>query len=213
MENVLGGGVSILIFILFFQSNKSSSSIRIPPLDLGLILHCLLFSLLEWIFIWRAVARKRRTDISWYFIGISLAFLLIINMSSTIIISQRVSIAPLFLLMVWCGEIIFHEKSRTSVALVLLLIIGACTPLFEINRSVYRTIQYYLQSKVTRDVSGQCLVSQAERVAFPSQPENDHPGQLISDDWYSLSGLDLELITTYVANTSNSFFFKYLAKK
>ena len=201
-----------VLMLLFYQSNRSSSSISFFPMNLAAIFNLILFSLLEWLLLWLVVGRKRRGNLSWYFIGFLFLISTIINVADTYIMSQRATIAPLFLLMIWCGEILFHEKTRTSIALGMLLLIGALTPLYEINRSVYRTAEYYLQPLKTQETSDRCQLPQAQRVAFPAQPEMDHPDTLVADEWCTLASLDLELLPSYFAETSETFFFTYLAR-
>ena len=58
---------------------------------------------------------------------------------------MRASIAPLFYLMVMTGEVIFQKNTPRLLLFTfyLLLLIGSFTPLYEINRSIYRSFEYY----------------------------------------------------------------------
>ena len=58
---------------------------------------------------------------------------------------MRASIAPLFYLMIMAGEVIFQAAPPRILRFTLyaLLFIGALTPLYEIDRSVFRTLVYY----------------------------------------------------------------------
>lgn len=212
LENILGGGLCSVLLYFFYQSNRSTGKIGLITLNGKVLINLIIFALLEWFILWLIVARKHRQDISWYFMGAFLAVSVLIDLAGTTIISERATIPFMFLLMVWVGEIVFHERSRTSVTLIFLLLVGACTPLYEINRSVYRTVQFEAQPAEKRALAGQCYVTQEERTEF-FDPEKDHPGEMVADDWYSLASLDLDHLVSYVGDTSNAFFFKYLAKK
>ena len=57
---------------------------------------------------------------------------------------MRASIAPLFFLMTRSGELVFRDTTARfyRFGLVMMLSIGALTPLYEINRSIQRTFTY-----------------------------------------------------------------------
>ncbi len=97
--------------------------------------------------------------------------------------------------------------------LLLVLLLGAFTPLYEVNRSVYRTIDYYINHRGSATVEDACSLPQEERKAIPPQPEKDHPNSLVADDWCSIASFDQVMVTDYLADTSNSIFFNYLARK
>ncbi len=211
IENILGGGLCVGLMYVFYQSNRSTGKISILPTDAKGLISLVIFALLEWFILWVIVSRNRKKDLTWYFMGAVLAVSPVIDLAGTPIISERATIPFMFLLMIWCGEIIFHEKTKASVTLLFILAIGALTPIYEINRSIFRTAEFYTQPRQAQMLAGKCYVSQLERTAF-YEPDKDHPGELVADDWYSLASLNLEYLVSYVGDTSNSIFFKLLAK-
>ena len=91
--------------------------------------------------------------------------------------------------------------------MVILLAVGAITPLYEINRAVYRTAQYYF-------VAGSRATDPEVRIThLPPQviPELEHPGRLTADALRSLAGLRDELSRNFVADVRGTFFFEFLA--
>jgi hypothetical protein len=212
-ENIFGGVVCSIIIYLFICSNQAPSTFSFVTINKLNIIKIIIFTLIDWLLIWIVIGRHHRYDFLWYTTGIFFACVPFFTVSDTAVICERATIAPLFLLMIWCGETIFHQKTKTSISLILILGLGIFTPLYEINRSIYRTVEYYFGSSGDENSTKNCTESQLERLAFPKKPEEDHPGQLLADDWCSLSTLNPEYITAYVADISESFFFKYLAKK
>lgn len=212
-ENIIGGGLCSVIMYLFIGSNQSSSLISLVNLNFLTIIKILIFALIDWLLIWIVIGRYHKNDFLWYIMGFFFACAPFITIAKTTIICERATIAPLFLLMIWCGEIIFHQKTKTSISLILILGIGIFTPVYEINRSIFRTADYYFSNSDDKNPTKKCTDPQIERITFPHKPEEDHPGQLLADDWCSLSTLNYEYLTSYVTDTTDSFFFNYLAKQ
>jgi hypothetical protein len=212
-ENIVGGVLCLIIMYLFISSNRSSSLLSLVTFNTITIIKIIIFALIDWFLIWITIGRHQKNNILWAIIGLFLIFSPLIKVAGTTIICERASIAPLLLLMTWCGEIIFHEKTKTSITLLVILGIGMFTPLYEINRSIYRTVDYYFNKTSDENPIKNCIKPQLERLAFPEKPEEDHPGQLLADDWCSLSTLNYEYMTPYVADISDSFFFNHLAKQ
>jgi hypothetical protein len=98
-----------------------------------------------------------------------------------------------------------------QVVLAVCLIIGALTPLYEINRSLYRTYEYYF------------LLSDEQRVQPSSEPvthleqggapELEHPGSLVADDIRTLAFMDDKLTKNFVANVRQSLYYRYIAPR
>jgi hypothetical protein len=121
---------------------------------------------------------------------------------------MRASIPALFLLMTWSGEALFRRpKVKFRGALILLLVLGTFTPLYEINRSIYRTIKYDLGMH-----TGVTASTFSRGVELPNPiPELDHPSTLTADLYTSLSIFNPEDIPNFVGKINDSLFFKYLA--
>jgi hypothetical protein len=121
---------------------------------------------------------------------------------------MRASIPALFMLMTWSGEALFRKPTvKFRGALILLLAIGAFTPLYEINRSIYRTVIYDLQLQPRVEVS---TIFRGIELPNPI-PELDHPSTLTADLYPSLSIFNPGYIPNFVGKINDSLFFKYLA--
>lgn len=212
-ENLISGLACFILFYLFYRDNLVVSSTQLIPLSIVVAVQFLLFSTLEWLPFWIVSARFRRADVSWYFMAPLLFLSLFITMGGYFIFSQRATIPILFLLMVWVGEIVCHSKVKSNLLLIVILLVGALTPLYEINRSVYRTIDYFINHRGSTTQIDVCSLPQEDRKAIPPQPELDHSKDLLADDWCSISDFDVEKVSDYLADTSDSFFFKYLARR
>jgi hypothetical protein len=206
-ENVLGGGLVFLSASLYFFSSPTVTSIRFRSMDLYSAIIYLYFLLIEGLFLWTLFFTEKKHSLWWYCIGFLLIFSPLIMISTGMDFCMRASIPSLFLLMCWSGESLFRKSFvRYRGALILLLILGAFTPLYEINRSVYRTISYYLPGN-------DC--SEAQR--SPEEPgliqlaDTDHPCSLTANLYPSLMGLKPDKFPHRTGKTGQSIFFKYLA--
>ena len=94
-------------------------------------------------------------------------------------------------------------------ALVGVLAVGTLTPLYEINRSVYRTLQYYLMpgtQSVRPDTPTLHLTPDV-------RPEAEHQGLLEADELRTLSQLSDETSRNFVGDVRKSWFYTYLADR
>jgi hypothetical protein len=202
---------SILIFLLsyfFFSSNTAAHERGLQSIP---IKDFILFFLFEGGVLWLLLAPLKWRDPRWIITGVLLLIIPFIQIGTGRDFVMRASIAPLFYLMIMVGESLFQQNiSRLlRVTLCVLLFIGALTPLYEINRSVYRTYEYYF------------VLDESERVIPSSEPathlesagalENEHPGSLVADDILSLEFMDDQLSRNFIANVRQSLYYKYLA--
>lgn len=209
LENILGGILVLGTSYTFFSTNQSASKISFLHLDSDLIILFIAFLAIEGLILWMLVFKEKRNDLWWYVTGVVLIFAPLIRMGGGNDFCMRVSIPALFILMVWSGEALFTKpyKGYRNI-IILLLIIGAVTPLYEINRSIYRTIKFYFQDHTITDVSS---ISQEPELPNPI-PELDHESTLTADLYPSLTVFRPEQIQNFSGNIENSFFFRYLAK-
>jgi hypothetical protein len=121
---------------------------------------------------------------------------------------MRASIPTLFMLLVWSAETLATPWSRARVGVILLLIIGALTPIYEINRSIYRTAAYYFSPPT----NAQKLAGEQVKIYEPTSFEYDHPYTLTADSFQSLANFDPETIANFLSPEEYSFFEKYLSK-
>src|SRR5690606_9524247 len=118
-----------------------------------------------------------------------------------------------FYLMILTGETILlrQTKQKLLIPIYILLIIGALTPLYEINRSIYRTYEYYF----VLDESQRAMPSTepATRLKPAGALEYEHPGSLVADEIISLQFMEGELAENFIANVRQSLYYQYLARR
>jgi len=175
---------------------------------MGLIF--ILFTLLEWLILWILISKKYYLNLNWYFVGIMLIISPFILTGNGINLVLRISIPALFLLMIWSIEAIMRPGQVFRELIIAVLIIGAITPLFEINRSIYRTYEFFTKPN---EFSNKTTQNLNDEVRFLLAPELDHPNALIADSFISLELLKPEQATNFVANIKNSVLEKYLIKE
>lgn len=208
-ENILGGGLVFITSYLYFSTNPSGSRMGFFAINLTTVFLLLIFLAYEGILLWLLFFNEQRNNLWWYVTGGTLVITPLILVGSSIDFSRRASIPALFVLMIFSGEALFRKtKVKYRGALILLLAIGAITSLYEINRSIYRTVAYYLQIQPKVEES-----TYYGGVELPNPiPELDHPSTLTADLYPSLSVFNPQDIPNFVGVTNYSFFFKYLAK-
>jgi hypothetical protein len=128
---------------------------------------------------------------------------------------MRASIAPLFYLMLMTGETIFNRTTHhisliTRYSIFALLVIGSITPIYEINRSIYRTYDYYF---IQQDCGCDFSTDPITKLAQPGKPEEEHPGSLTADALPTLQFMTDELSQNFITNVRQTLFYKYLAKR
>jgi hypothetical protein len=209
LDLLLSSGIIVLISYLFFSSNSAAGQRGFQSIAIG---DFLAFFLLEGGILWLLLAPFKWRDIRWVITGIFLLVLPFVQIGSGRDFVMRASIVPLFYLMIMAGEVIF--QSRTSrfhrVAIVVILVIGAFTPLFEINRSIYRTVEYYLVSEECG-----CTLPSSEPVTHleqPGAPEKVHPGALTADGIPTLKFMTDELSKNFIANVRQSLYYRFLSR-
>jgi len=207
---------ALIIFLLstfYFTANTAAQSRGFQSLPLDKFL---LFFLLEGGILWLILTPSKYKDPRWIVTGILLALIPFIQLGSDRDFVMRASIAPLFYLMLMTGEIIFNKSAHhvsliTRYSLLVLLVLGAFTPLYEINRSIYRTYDYYF----LQDSCSACDFSMdpITKLTQPGKPEEEHPGSLTADVLPTLQFMTDELSQNFIANVRQTFFYKYLAKR
>lgn len=204
---------SLIIFLLstfFFASNTAAQQrgFQSLPLDKFLV-----FFLLEGGILWLVLAPSKHKDPRWIITGILLALIPFIQLGSDRDFVMRASIAPLFYLMLQAGETIINKSTSHLVRMTVycLLVLGSFTPIYEINRSIYRTYDYYF----LQDSCSACDFSTdpVTKLTQPGKPEDEHPGILTADALPTLQFMTDELSRNFIANVRQTFFYKYLAKR
>jgi hypothetical protein len=207
-ENLLGGGTILLVSTLYFSANPNVSKISLLNLNAIVFMFYIIFLLYEVMLLWLLFFKEQRHNLWWYVAGGLFVVIPLIRLGTFTDFCMRASIPALFMLMVWSGEALFRKpKVRYRGALILLLVIGAITPLYEINRSIYRTGIFYIDT-----------LTHSEKFTVPEStnlanilPEDVHPSTLMADVYQSVLYLQPDVIPNYVGDFENSFFYKYLA--
>lgn len=204
---------AVIIFFLssfFFTSNTAAQSRGFQSLA---IKDFFIFFLLECGILWVLLAPVKWRDPRWMVTGVLLAVIPFIQLGSGNDFVMRASIAPLFYLMMMVGEAIFQNISPRILRFTFyaLLLLGSFTPLYEMNRSVYRTYQYYF----VQDESN-CSCDVPLRVTHLEQggaPELEHPGTLIADEIRTLQYMDDKLSKNFIASVRQSLYYRYISPR
>ncbi|MBL8101393.1 MAG: hypothetical protein JNM02_02575 [Anaerolineales bacterium] len=204
---------AVIIFLLsafFFTSNTAAQSRGFQSLA---IKDFLVFFLLEGGILWLLLALVKWRDPRWMVTGVLLAVIPFIQLGSGNDFVMRASIAPLFYLMMMVGEVIFQNTSPRILRFTFycLLLAGSLTSLYEINRSVYRTYQYYFvqgESDCSCDVP--LRVTHLEQ---GSAPELEHTDTLIADEIRTLQYMDDKLSKNFIASVRQSLYYRYISPR
>ncbi len=201
---------AFLIFsvsFLYFSSNTAAQTRGFSGLPLS---QTLLFFLLEGGILWLLLAPLAWREPRWQLTGALLLLTPFFRVGVGSDFVMRASIVPLFYLMLKTGETLQAVLPRFQrAAIFAVLLVGALTPLYEINRSVYHTAQYYFfMDESERAASASEPALEFEKVSFL---EYENPKSLAADEIYSLAKLRNKLAKNFVANPRQSFYYKYLA--
>lgn len=209
-EQLLSTLIIFLLSAFFFTANTAAQQRGFQSLPFDKFLA---FFLLEGGILWLVLAPSKYKDPHWVVTGILLALIPFIQLGSGRDFVMRASIAPLFYLMLLTGETIFNKSTPRLLRVTVygLLLIGSFTPLYEINRSLYRTYDYYF----LQDSCAACDFSTdpITKLAQPGIPEEEHPGTLSADALPTLKFMTDELSQNFIANVRQTFFYKYLARR
>jgi hypothetical protein len=205
---------AILIFLLsyfFFSANTAAQQRGLQSIP---FVDFFAFFLLEGGLLWLVLAPVKWRDPRWMVTGALLLIIPFIQLGNGRDFVMRASIAPLFYLMLMTGEIIFQKTSPRWIraACCVLLVFGAFTPLYEINRSVYRTVDFYFfkAQDCSCDLPSPELVTHLEQ---PGAPETDHPDTLAADAIPTLKYMTDELSQNFIANVRQTLYYRYLARR
>lgn len=215
IENA-SGLVIFLLSLLYFSSNQSASSHSFNFLSFPQFIVYVLFILLEFGFLWLIFYKEKKRNLWWYVVGIVLLLSPLFTVGQSYDFCMRASIPALFILMVWSGEYLFRpQRSPLYPILLVFLIIGSVTPIFEINRSIYRTFDFWVNQQSEKSSIGTEMILNQTKITPESAPppEIDHPHTLIADQYKSLTVFDFSEIGNFVGETKNSLFFQYIARK
>ena len=209
-DALFAGGIVILISFLYFSSNAAAQERGFQAVALK---DFLAFFLLEGGLLWLTLAPLQWRNPRWAATGLLLAVIPFFQLGGGRDFVMRASIAPLFYLMMMTGEAVFQKSTPRSllITLYLLLALGALTPLYEINRSVYRAYEYYFVLDPSQRTQPTSKV--VTRLEQPGAPEYDHPGSLVADNIQTLKFMNDTLSKNFIANVRRSFYYRYLSPR
>lgn len=211
----LGGFTVFLISFLYFSSDAHRFQLNFITLSSQTIINYFFFVLDEFLILWIFLSVAYKKNSLFYVVGVILLILPFIKIGNNPDLSMRASIPGLMLLMVWTGEqLISKNKLRYKLPLFFMLFLGIFTPIFEINRSIYRTSSFYINKSNLDNLqySPSPLQPNESLPKFDIPPETDHLNSLWAMDYASLGVFDLDSYDLIAINTNSSLFVKYLMK-
>ncbi len=206
LPNLSGIGLAF-VALLYFSANTAAQNRVvqvIPPLIL------LPFFFLEGGAMWMILGWSHRHDPRWYLMGLLLLIFPFFQVGNGRDFVMRASIPALFYLMLWTGDALasISLPRFLRISLIVLLLVGALTPLYEINRSLYRTLSFYFSSPQQTRIES----TPVDKLVLDVPPEADHPGTLTADRLRSLANVRGKLANNFIADARNSFFYRFLAR-
>jgi hypothetical protein len=208
IDNILGYGIVLFVTYFYFSANVISSDLKFISMSPLIWIRYIFFIVFEALLLWLVFIKKYKSNLNWYVVGLLIFIIPLVMVGTTHDFGMRASIPMLFVLMFWSAETLASPKSKMRTLLIVILVIGAITPVYEINRSIYRTATYFLNPP-----------SQAEKISVQQVQiyeiksfEYDHPFTLTADSFKSLANIDPETIPYFLAKLDSSFFYEYLSK-
>jgi hypothetical protein len=207
---LLATGIIFLLSYFFFSSNTAAQE---RGFQLIALKDLLVFFLLDGGIFWLMLASSKWRDPRWAVTGILFLLMPFIQLGNGRDFVMRASIAPLFYLMTMVGETILNKVASRGLIITfyVLLVLGALTPLYEINRSVSRTYEYYVAlDEIQR---AQPNVEAATHLEKGGAPELEHPNAILADDIYTLAYMQDKLSKNFIANVRQSLYYRYLSAR
>ncbi|MBX3036584.1 MAG: hypothetical protein KF758_06705 [Anaerolineales bacterium] len=204
---------SIIIFLLSYFLFSANTAAQTRGFQIIPFKEFMFFFLLEGGILWLLLAPSKYRDPRWIVTGVLLIIIPFIQIGSGRDFVMRASIAPLFYLMILTAETIFSTNisKQLRITLYALLIIGALTPIYEINRSIYRTYEYYFILDEEQRLT--TLPQPATKIQPAGRLEAEHPNRLVADEIVSLEFMQGELAENFIANVRQTLYYKYLARR
>jgi len=206
--NLVGASSILLVAFFYFAQNTLDPA---PSAPISLI-RLFLFPLIEGAILWILLLPLYRDNAKWYVVGIMLVFSPLL-LRGDFDYGMRISLPTLFMLMLGVGEGLRRKAYPYRTFLLLLMMIGAVTALFEINRSILRTVEYYFRAETIFAERWDPELTSNYSIDEPLPTEKDHPDTVVADYYKSLTTVKSQFVSSYLGDIETSFFYEYLAKK
>jgi len=184
-ENLAGVFIGMLSLVFYSTNLAVQSKAFGPTVPFALYM---MFLMLEGFLIWFLLLPMYAKDWSWYLIGAILIIAPFVRLGDSWDFMMRTTLPSLYLLLIGCG--IFLTKSKRfniRIAFVLLLLtLGALTPIYELNRSMVRMDRYYGYHFFSPSVFERYFQNPPSTNQL-FVPEFDHLDTLVADQWTSVS--------------------------
>jgi hypothetical protein len=203
-ENIAGIAIALLAFI--FYSTNLAAKFRCIQSPGPFVLY-IIFIFLEGLLIWLLLLPQHRKDWAWYIAGFMLVICPFISIGANWAFMTRVTLPALYLLAVGLGSFLArhpHSNPKSAI-LLLLLILGSPTAIYEINRTLVRTARYYDCLFLYGEPVEQYFQNPPKTI-YSFLPEFDHLSTLTADNWGSVSVPNSSGWDTKVGNLLSSRF-------
>lgn len=137
VENIIGGGITGIIAFLFLSTNIAGNQISFYALNIQDIFKFIIFLILEFLILSALMIWNNKKNILFWISAVCLLVFPLILVGIKEDFGMRASIPALFILMILAMDsLAFNGKKAVKTAIILILCIGAVTPVLEINRSL-----------------------------------------------------------------------------
>jgi hypothetical protein len=206
ITNVMG----VIVFLIGFAYFSTNLVAQEKVFQIWAPLLHLVFFLIEGGVLWIVLIHKREGDPFWLIAGLILFLVVFVRIGKNQDFVMRATIPALLYLMVGVGEELFHSRGWVKNFIVVCLAIGSITPLYEINRSLARTLNYYFDINIP--ITSPLILSDPNYISLV--PELDHPASLTADSYKTLNTDDetFDWRNNFLGNYGGNFFTKWLMK-
>lgn len=209
-DDLFSALVIMIISYAYYSVNSASTGFLIRPVDRTLFPVLIIFLLFECLPLILLIFRPNHKNSDWYLVLFILTFCPLFLSGSGIHFCMRISIPALFYLMVMLLESLPGLKPLSFTMLVAFLLIGAITPVHEINRSISRSFDYFLHQN---EYASHQEATPMETIQIPVKWEEDHPYTLPADGIKSFSLIPLDKSTNFLADYKNTIFQQIFARE
>lgn len=210
-QNIAGAFSILLVSILFFSSNSAAQRFAFVPRNVWVYL---LFIFLSFGIIAFLLFHRNRKEPLFYISILLLLPLPFFQLGYGLDFCARVSIAPMFILMLLVMKNLLEERTvfRKNI-LIAYLSICSILPSLQILRSVTLTsLQYLSDSNTSLSALSHSNNFIAKKITSKVSEARDH-NLLIKDDFYTLDNPLNYSVGNFMGPVNQSFFYKYLAKR